>query len=396
MCSRKGRLPCGEDQRRPGHGRRLYVIRPSTPPATTAILVSTYPGQPTAQEIERLARSGERPRKDYVELARLVDGEVIDTSYLAEHATMAARLAARVLGAPAAQVLEAFLCRRRYRHIVAWADRLGLPLALLFKLTRSRTDLVLISILFTNQKKAFLLSRLKVHTHLRAIVGRKRQLELAAERLGVPSDKLHVEARAVDERFWRPDGRTSERLACAVGWEARDYATVIEAVRGMDLRLELAVGSIALPVGTSGRVGGAMESLASGGLPPNVGVGSRSATELRDLYARSTFVVVPVKDVEFDAGVTALTEAMAMGKAVIATRTAGLSGLFENGQQGIYVPPGDATALREAMEHLLGRPEEAQRMGRAGRALVEREHGLDDRMAALARIVLAGGAAGRN
>lgn len=362
---------------------------------TTAILVTSHPGQPSAKEIQRLALDGERPRKDYVELAELVDGEVIDTSYLAERATLAARLAARVLGTAAAQVLEAFLLRRRYRHIVAWADRLGLPLALLFKVSRSRTDLVLISVLFSNWKKALLLSRLKVHTHLRAIVGRKRQLEIAADRLGVPRHKLHVEARAVDERFWRPDGRTPERLACAVGSEARDYVTLLEAVTGMDLRLELSVGSIALPeVGAHGKaLGGAIESLAAGGLPPNVGIGSRNAKDLRELYARSTFVVVPVEDVEFDAGVTALTEAMAMGKPVIATRTAALRELFHDGEQGIFVPPRDVAALREAMEYLIGHPQEAQRMGLAARALVEQAHGLDYRMAALARIVLCGGAA---
>ena len=128
----------------------------------------------------------------------------------------------------------------------------------------------------------------------------------------------------------------------------------------------------------------------AGELPANVVVGKRNAKELRELYARSLFVVVPVQNVEFDAGVTALTEAMAMGKPVIATRTVGLEGLFEDGEQGIYVPPGDARALRDAMERLLERPDEAERMGAAGRRLVEREHRLDDRMRALARIVTAG------
>lgn len=368
------------------------MIQRSTPAATTAILVTSHPGQASCEELERLASAEERPRKDYVELARLVGADVIDSWYMAERATAAARLTARLLGIPAGQVVEAFLRRRRYPRMVAWADRLGLPLALLFKLTRSTTDLVLISVLFSNRKKAFLLRRLKVHSQIRAIVGRRRQMEIAAERLGVPRAKLHVEPRAVDDRFWRPHGGRPERLACAVGWEARDYATLLEAVSGMELRLELAVGSIALPEDgpRGGAVSGAVERLAAGGLPANVSVSSKSAKELRELYARSAFVVVPVEDVEFDAGVTALTEAMAMGKPVIATRTAGLAGLFGDGEQGIYVPPHDVGALRGAMEHLIGRPEEAERMGAAARALVEREHRLDDRMPALARIVTGG------
>ena len=38
------------------------------------------------------------------------------------------------------------------------------------------------------------------------------------------------------------------------------------------------------------------------------------------MYARARLVVVPLHDVDFDAGVTTITEAMAMGKAVVATQ----------------------------------------------------------------------------
>ena len=47
-----------------------------------------------------------------------------------------------------------FLRRRRYRRIVAFADRIGLELALLFKLTRSRRDLVLVSNWLMRARKA--------------------------------------------------------------------------------------------------------------------------------------------------------------------------------------------------------------------------------------------------
>ena len=39
---------------------------------------------------------------------------------------------------------------------------------------------------------------------------------------------------------------------------------------------------------------------------------------------------------------------------------------------GFYVPPEDSTALRRAIEHLLDHPEEARRLGAAGRQTVER------------------------
>ena len=85
-----------------------------------------------------------------------------------------------------------------------------------------------------------------------------------------------------------------------------------------------------------------------------------------------------------------------MGKAVIVTRTRGQIDVIQDGVQGIYVPPRDPHALRAAIEYLLAHPEEAERMGRAGRALAEERHtltGYVERLAATLRgepLVLAG------
>ncbi len=51
------------------------------------------------------------------------------------------------------------------------------------------------------------------------------------------------------------------------------------------------------------------------------------------------------------------------------------------------MPPGDPRALRQAIEHLLQHPEEAARMGRAGRELVETRHTLDRYVERVVRIV---------
>lgn len=343
-----------------------------------AIVVTTDARQPTVAELERLAACGRRPRKDYVELARPLEAEVIDVHHMRERATPVARLAARVLGLPAGQVLEVLLRRRRYRRVLAWGDRLGIPLALLLKLTRSRRDLVMISVWLSRPRKEFFLRVLRVHTHMRAIIGRRSQLALAERRVGIPRAKLHEEPRSVDDRFWTPAGPPGGRLLCAVGWEERDYATMLEAVRELSVEVEVAVGSFELqsPEGAVKPLP-ALPGAEGMPVPPNVRLGQRDAQELRQLYSHARMVVVPLRVADHDAGVTAATEAMAMGRPVVLTRTPGSEGLIEHGVHGLYVPPGDIQALRAAITRLLENEEEAERMGRAGRSRALERHALD-------------------
>lgn len=385
---RKRRLANCEDKRGPG---RDLAILTAMHGERSAILVTSHPGQLTCAEFARAAAADERPRKDYVELARRLEADVIDSHWMQDRAAPIARLISQRIGMPAGQVAEGFLRSHRYRHLVAWADRIGLPLALLFKLARSRRDLVLMSIWLSPAKKAAFLRNLSVHSHVAAIVSRSVQAEIAASRLKVPWQKLRVEPRPVDDRFWRPIEAPLEPLVCAAGWEARDYPTLVRAMGGLDARLDLAVGSIALPemAGESGAVDVAIKRLLDVGAPVDVRAGERRPRELRQLYARTRLVVVPLHDVDFDAGVTAVTEAMAMGKAVIASATRGLGDLFTDGQHGVFVPPGDVRALREAIAGLLDDPERAARLGRAGRALVQRRHRMDPCLDRLADIVRA-------
>jgi glycosyltransferase involved in cell wall biosynthesis len=342
------------------------------------VMVPAWPGQPTCEELALLASTGQRPRTDYVELARALEAEIMDMEYLEKRATAIARLVATCAGTPPAQVTEAFLRRKQYAHVVARADRLGLPLALLLKLARAKPNVVLISVWLSRPKKAIFLRPLRVHTHLHAIVNYgTTQMTIAADRLKVPPSKLYHVPQPVDELFWRPTDAPPADVISAVGSEARDYPTLLEAVRGLPVRTEVAVGT------TVFKTDDPLSDLAPGlhplaEAPPNVEVHEQlSHTDLRALYARSRFVVVPLQDVDFDAGVTCIAEAMAMGKAVVVTRSRGQVDLVKEGETGLYVPPGDARALREAIEHLLSSPEEAARMGRAGRAVAKSRLALD-------------------
>jgi len=89
-----------------------------------------------------------------------------------------------------------------------------------------------------------------------------------------------------------------------------------------------------------------------------------------------------------------LLEAMAMGRPIVASNRAILHDYVSDGVEALLVPPEDATALRAAIDRVLGDPELARSLGAAARARVESSHtsrGFAARLAPLLRSVVAGG-----
>jgi glycosyltransferase involved in cell wall biosynthesis len=68
----------------------------------------------------------------------------------------------------------------------------------------------------------------------------------------------------------------------------------------------------------------------------------------------------------------AVLEAMAVGKAVVATRVGALQDIVLDGETGILVAPQAQTALAHAISRLLRAQEQARQMGLRGRQRIER------------------------
>ena len=68
---------------------------------------------------------------------------------------------------------------------------------------------------------------------------------------------------------------------------------------------------------------------------------------------------------------TALLDAMACGKAIVATRTGGIPEVVEDGETGTLVPPRDHAAMAQAILAMLADDEQRRRMGEAGLARVQ-------------------------
>src|SRR5437879_271955 len=178
-------------------------------------------------------------------------------------------------------------------------------------------------------------------------------------------------------------GPALAQTGAAARRERRDYGTLIEAVRGLDLVVTVAAAS----------AWSRNDPLPDQTLPANVVKRRLDYRGLRDLYDRSEFVVVPLQDVDFQAGSLVMYEAMAMGKAVIATRTrAHRDGdIVRDGETGLLVPPGDPGALREAIVRLHTDPAAARRMGENARRVVEASLNHDTYVRRMLQIVRAVG-----
>jgi glycosyltransferase involved in cell wall biosynthesis len=70
-----------------------------------------------------------------------------------------------------------------------------------------------------------------------------------------------------------------------------------------------------------------------------------------------------------------LLEAAACGRAIVAADMPGVREVVRTGDTGFLVPPHDIAALAEALAALVRDAPRRRAMGRAGRALVEREFG---------------------
>lgn len=103
-------------------------------------------------------------------------------------------------------------------------------------------------------------------------------------------------------------------------------------------------------------------------------------TDIPQLFSQSNLVVLPSY---YGEGLPkVLIEAAASGRAVITTNHPGCRDAIEPGKTGLLVPVRDADALADAIQHLVENPALRQKMGRAGRALAEREFSIEKVIAA--------------
>ncbi len=95
--------------------------------------------------------------------------------------------------------------------------------------------------------------------------------------------------------------------------------------------------------------------------------------KLRPIRDRADAVVLPTLSFENASGV--LLEAMSAGLPCLATKTGGNPELVKDGENGWLIPPGDVEAWENAFHQFLQSGEsEREKMGKAGRARIQKNH----------------------
>jgi glycosyltransferase involved in cell wall biosynthesis len=133
----------------------------------------------------------------------------------------------------------------------------------------------------------------------------------------------------------------------------RDYATLVEAVRPLEVPVWIATTR--------------PETMHGIALPPHVRVQGTSAAGFREAMAAARLVVVPMQPgLLHSGGQQSCLNAMYMGKPTIAVGRRWAVDLIDDGVHGLIVDYGDAAALRRAIQWVLDHPEEARQMALRG------------------------------
>jgi glycosyltransferase involved in cell wall biosynthesis len=329
--------------------------------------------------------AGRAPRLDIFELQAALGAEVLDYKDVDASRSPWVCAARRTLGASAALATLASDKLAGYDAVLTTGEDVGVPLAALLIGRWRRPAHIMIAHTLTPWKKRFFFHLLGVQSRIdRFLCYASSEERHMVDRLGIPAAKVSRISFHADPKFFRPmpEIPVEPDLVCSAGQLLRDYDCLIDACREQPVRVRIAAGSPWI----------SKELRPRKSLPANVQWGRYGRFELRELYARSACAVVPLFENDYQTGISTILEMMAMKKCVIATRTRGQTDTIVDGVNGLYVPPGDRRALRDAIRWVLEHPAEAAKMGEAARRFIEKDASLDLFVARIADSVRASAA----
>lgn len=186
------------------------------------------------------------------------------------------------------------------------------------------------------------------------------------EREGISSEKIDVIYFGVDKKFFSPQKNKihTEGYALSVGRDdGRDFTTLIKAAQHIDRKVVI----VTSPANIANIKN----------IPPNVELRYNiSYEEVKLLYQGADVVLVITHSDEYEngsdcSGQMTILDAMACGKAVIATKKGWMEDYFVNEEHLFTVPPYDERAISTIVKMILSQQDKGEKMGMRARALIE-------------------------
>ena len=180
---------------------------------------------------------------------------------------------------------------------------------------------------------------------------------LLAPPLGESHERYGSEDKSTPPKGERGGGFIS------TGKELRDYETLLKAFRDTGLPLTLYVEK---------KRQAYFESLSL--LGPNIDIhyGDRPIPHEIALHvAKSRCVCICCQESNYTVGLTTVVEALALGLPILCTRNSQMPMDIESSGCGFWIEPKDVEGWKEKLLYIATHPEEAEAMGKRGRALAE-------------------------
>lgn len=334
-----------------------------------ALIIAT---NETPEGVKEEIRTGQSHRIDYLELSERLGAPYMDYNTVTPYRPGRWIEEALRMDYHQARQVAQRVRREGYDTVFSMSERVGIPLALM--LNRRVRHVVQIAHPLS-PPKLLLIKALGISGRWAHIIVPTRAEGAALQKaFHLPAERIGVIHYPVDTCFFHPlgDYRDDEPAHIeSLGLSYRDYPTLIRAMHSLPhIVCYLRAGSTWVHF----RAG--YEGLE---IPPNVRIQPFvHPSVLRNTYSSARFIVVPIRHTtQWSAGCTTVTQALAMGRAVVSTCNPGMGDYLWDGQVGLLTETGNPTALAEAIEHLWSHPHLVAEMGQRAPDWVQENFSLD-------------------
>jgi glycosyltransferase involved in cell wall biosynthesis len=320
-------------------------------------------------EINRKAQAGESPNHTMWELSQKMNATLHHPD--PQSITPFDKIASRLVGQPEHWAMARKLLGQLNEDdlVFCTGEDIGLPIALLFKLTGMQSKLV-VSVMAPHRTRFQGLCRLFNLKSQVDLFTADTQFKIDGLRQGLnlSPHQVYLNPMQTDVNFFKPGASTpkSRPVIASAGLEQRDYQTLAIATQNLDVDVKLC----AVSPNASSKTKVVFPAV----LPANMTSRHYPWSEFLQLYRDADVVVVSLLQNHYSAGLTTLVEALACRRPVVMTRTPGLGATLIDMGVAIGVEPGDTVGMEKAIAHLLAHPELAAAQAQRGYDLVQQQY----------------------